>query len=108
MQKIINYIAKKKWGRKLDMKIASSAMIHGERLLPEHLKEMGFLNMPDGWMHPAMKARNKILVKFENNGQYYRLYFGQYQTFVALESSRAFFDWFWMLTIDGPHEYCEI
>ena len=67
-------------------------------LTPSHLIKRGFVASDEGgraFYEPNVKGRDRVTVVFER--EYYRVYHSDAMIFVALESSREWFDAYYML-----------
>ncbi len=85
-------------------KIAISVIIHNivndkERLTPEYLESKGWTFDNGFWYETGMKDRDMIWVSFENH--YYRVWHGKNKTFIALETSKKWFELYWLMS--HPH-----
>jgi hypothetical protein len=66
------------------------------RLTPDHLLEKGFVcTHGSTFIEPDVKARDLVTVVFEKN--YYRVYHSDNMIFIAVETSKEWFDTYYMI-----------
>jgi len=70
-------------------KVIANRIVHGDRLVPSHLASLGFVKSGDYWIE-HVKDRDKVWIQFE--GSYYRVFHGENRTYIATESSLAWFE----------------
>ncbi len=87
-------------------KIARRIIIGNNPLTEDFLKEKGFFHIGDSlWTQKNLKERDLIWVQL--CGNYYRIFHGPQKTFISLESSKEWFELYYMMIID-EHKFYEM
>jgi len=103
MKKIISNIFESDFVRGLAMRIISHNIIHStNKLSKEYLLQHGWVEN-DGYVYePNLKEKRTVWINFGDG--FYRIFYGEKKTFIALESSFEYFQLF-MLTVDNDKRY---
>lgn len=97
------------------IKVIARKLVYSEnRLTPKHLEDMGWMPYFDDvrqktfYCESDIKSRDRILVDFENH--YYRVWHGKDVTFIALETTKEWFDLYYMMAHpdNGRYNYTKI
>lgn len=102
IKKLTNKILYRLFIKYLSCRIIKS----NERINVEYLESIGFKSNGTYFVEENVKVRDKIWV--ELNDGYYRIFHGERKTFIALESSKYWFDVYYFLMTDGYYNHCEI
>jgi hypothetical protein len=97
IQKVIELISKQKWAYNLAQRIIANKIIHHScKLTPEYLINNGWVEDDDGYYsEPNIKDRDKVWVIFY--GSFYKVWYGSGKTFIAKESSKEWFEQYYLL-----------
>jgi hypothetical protein len=106
MKKLNRWLSQINWIYNLAIKIMATRVVRsGELLTPEYLLSKGWVQDGDFFIETNIKLRDKIWIRFE--GHWFTIYHGPERTFVALESSREWFDVYYLI-INGDNGRYEL
>lgn len=102
MNKLLNWLSKKSFGKRIGFVLMAKIIYNGQRLTPDYLQSKGWIFDGDYWIMPLIKDRDKIWIQFESH--YYRVWHGKERVFIALEDSIEWVDAYCSLVWNN-HKY---
>ena len=94
-KKIIKFLSSFDWIYRLSISILANRIVHGDQLTKDYLLSKGWVQEGNFFVEPNVKLRDKIWIQFEHH--YFRIYHGPDRVFIGLESTKGWFEIYWLI-----------